>query len=81
MPDRRTQWTGAESAPGGRSDQSDQWGGLVEPKRHTHNVVLLPHGPMPVCDSWMLELPSTVRTRPHAACTRDAMGEVGIPMS
>ncbi len=76
MNERRTNWNQAD--PVKRSDQTDPW---IEAKGLTRGVMLLPHGPLPVCDSWWLELPSTVRTRPHATPTSGSLGEVCVPMS
>ncbi len=76
MMDRRTQWTRADNTT--RGDQAD---GITELKGSANGVVLLPHGPLPVCDSWWLELHSTVKTRPHAQVSCESLGEVSVPMS
>lgn len=76
MNEQRNQWTKTGAAK--RSDEVDTW---TEPTGLVHGVVLLPHGPMPVCDSWRLELPGSVQTRPHAHASCENLGEVSIPMS
>lgn len=76
MMERRTEWTRAENAT--RGDQPDGW---TEPKGLVNGVVLLPHGPLPVCDSWWLELTSTVKTRPHVPAACESLGQVSVPMS
>jgi len=74
--EQRTEWTRSQSA--GRGDQAD---GIMEPKESVHGVVLLPHGPLPVCDSWSIQLASTIKTRPHTQVSCDSLGEVSVPMS
>jgi hypothetical protein len=76
MNDQRTPWTNANTSS--RTDDPDPW---IEPKLSVQGVVLLPHGPLPVCDSWWMQLPGSVRTRPHAASTSESLGAVSVPMS
>ena len=75
MHEQRTDWMHAETA--NNPSNTDPW---IEPKGQIHGVVLLPHGPLPVCDSWSIELTSTVETRPHGQRMCDYLGEVAIPM-
>lgn len=76
MHEQRTDWMHAETA--NNPNNTDPW---IEPKSQVHGVVLLPHGPLPVCDSWLIELTSTVETRPHGQRLCDCLGEVAVPMS